>query len=253
MKPQKILLYDIETSHNLVAAFKLFEDYTPPENIVQERYVVSVAWKWLGDKTVSVVSVLDDEKLYKQNPHNDLHVLKTFHKILSEADVIVGHNSDKFDIKFLEGRMLIQGLEPLPPINKIDTYKIAKKRFLFNSNKLDYLGKVLGCGRKIKTDRTLWLGVLAGDKASVEKMAQYNKGDVKLLEKVFLRLLPYIPNYPLTGNGVSECPRCASKKVQSRGLAKTVTRVYQRFQCQGCGGWFRLLKSETAVQKVRSI
>lgn len=252
MDRPKILLYDIETAHNLVAAFKLYEDYAPPENIQQERYVISVAWKWLGESKTYAVSVLDCPELFEKDPHNDLYVLKTFHEVLSEADVIVGHNSDKFDIRFLEGRMLIQGLSPLPPIQKMDTMKIAKKRFLFNSNKLDYLGKVLGVGRKIKTTPGLWLRVLNGDKEAVAKMVTYNKGDVDLLERVFKKLIPYIRDFNFPAKG-ERCPRCGSKHTQSRGVSRTISRSYQRFQCQKCGGWFRALKTLPNTASVRSI
>lgn len=252
----KILLYDIETSHNLVAAFRLYEDYTPPENVIQERFVISVAWKWLGEKKTHVVSVLDDPKLFKQDPFNDLHVLKTFHQVLSEADVIVAHNGDKYDIRFLEARMLIQGLDPLPPINKVDTLKVAKKRFLFNSNKLDYLGKILGVGRKIHTSNRLWLGVLKADPVAIQKMADYNKGDVELLERVFLKLRPFMTgplNREMFGGEASTCPRCGSKKIQSRGFQRTKSRIYRRFQCVKCGGWHQAVKSETPGATTRTI
>src|SRR6202007_1093580 len=100
------------------------------------------------------------------DPYNDLHVLQVLHSVLAEADVIVAHNGDKFDIKFTEARMLIQGLPPLPPIQKIDTLKVAKDRFMFNSNKLDYLGQILKVGRKQHTSPQLWLEVLKGNKVA---------------------------------------------------------------------------------------
>lgn len=253
MNSPKILIWDIEITHNIVAKFGLQEEWIASTNILQESYIVCAAWKWLGEKKVHSISVLDDPKLYAKDPHNDAHVVKKLHEVLSEADVIVAHNGDKFDLKFTEGRIIIHNLTPLPPLQKVDTLKVAKKRFKFNANNLNYLGKILGVGQKIKTDSGLWLQVLNGDSSAIKKMETYNRGDVELLEKVFKKLQPYIPNHPLKGNGVSECPRCASKKVQSRGFAKTMTRVYRRFQCQDCGGWFRLLKSETSIQKVRSI
>lgn len=254
MDNPKILLFDIETSHNVVAVFQLKQDYIQPSNILQERYIISIAWKWLGDKKVQSVSVLDNPELFQQDPHNDLYVLKVFHDILSEADIIVGHNSDKFDIKFVETRMLINGLPPLPPINKIDTLKVARKRFLFNSNKLDYLGHVLGVGRKIKTDNSLWLKILKGDPEAITYMVKYNKQDVELLERVFNKLKPYIPNLISREMfGKAGCPRCGSLKTQSRGVHRTLTKTYQRFQCLGCGGWFRQLKAENNPQIARTI
>ena len=242
----RILLYDLETSHNLVAVFSLKnQDWIAPENIIQERFVICASWKWLGDKTVHSVSVLDNRKLYKSNPHDDSHVLATLHGVLMTADVIVAHNGNDFDAKFAAGRMLIHGFSPLPPIPQIDTLKVARERFLLNANNLDYLGRLLKVGRKKPTTTGLWLRILKGDAAAVAEMVRYNKQDVLLLERVFLKLQPYIANHPsrhLFGAG-GTCPRCGSHHVQARGIHKALTQTYQRWQCIACGGWFRSKKS----------
>src|SRR3990167_1203831 len=96
-------------------------------------------------------SVLDDPKRYKANPHDDTHVVKTLHKVLATADVIVHHNGDYFDKRYIDTRALVHGLPPLPPTPSIDTYKVAKSKFLLNSHKLDYIGKLLKVGAKIPT------------------------------------------------------------------------------------------------------
>jgi hypothetical protein len=252
MAEPKILIWDIETSHNIAAIFRLFEDYTSHENILQERFVICAAWKWLGEEKVSAVSILDDPKRYAKDPCDDRYVLEELHAVLSEADVIIAHNGDQYDIKFAEGRMLFHGLPALPPIPSIDTLKVAKSRLLLNSNKLDYLGRYLGLGKKIKTSNDLWIGVLKGDRASIKEMVTYNKQDVILLEKVFLKLRPYCANHinrQLLGDG-DGCPRCGSAKVQRRGIHKAISRTYQRFQCQACYGWYRAVKP--VVERVRS-
>lgn len=250
MPEPRILLYDLETSFNVVAVFQLGNnDWINPENIIAERHIISFAYKWLGEDEVGAVSVLDNPKLFKRNPHDDSHVCKELHKLISQADVIVAHNGDKFDIKFAEARMLINGLEPLPPVQKIDTLKVAKNRFLFNSNKLDYLGNVLKVGRKLETTPGLWLEVLKGNRAAIEKMVEYNKGDVELLERVFLKLRPYMDNHINRELlGLDGCPRCGSKKVQSRGFHRAISRTYRRFHCQGCGGWHRAVVNEKEVK-----
>jgi hypothetical protein len=244
MPEPRILLWDIETTHNLVAAFSLKnDDYIPHDNIVQERYVVCAAWKWWGESTVHAVSTLNDPRRYKRNPHDDHHVITTLHRVLSEADVIVAHYGDAFDIKYTAGRILALGLTPLPPIPSIDTWKVAKGRFLLNSNKLDYLGSLLGVGRKKPTMTGLWLRVLKGDKQAIREMVAYNKQDVLLLERVFKKLQPYVPNHisrHLFGD--IGCPRCGSLKVQARGVHRAISRTYQKYQCRACGGWFRDMK-----------
>lgn len=236
----RILLYDLETSLQTVAVFGLGNnDWINPENIVTERYIICASWKWLGEAKVYSAATYDG---------NDKPVVEALHAALSEADAVVGHNSDSFDNKYLRTRILYHDLPPLPPITSIDTYKVAKSKFNFNSNKLDYIGRFLGCGQKIKTTPGLWLRVLRGEAKAVDEMLAYNKQDVILLEKVFLKLRPYMDNYinrELFGQKTG-CPRCGSKKVQSRGVHRAITKVYQRWQCQTCSGWFKTVKAEAS-------
>jgi DNA polymerase elongation subunit (family B) len=158
----KVLLYDIETSLQTVTVFGLGNnDWIHPDSIVTERHLISISWKWLANPKVYSVSLLDDPKRFKRDHHDDRHVVTVFHRVLSEADVIVGHNSDRFDLPYLKTRMLYHGLAPLPPITALDTYKIAKSVFAFNSNKLDYIGKYLKVGKKISTTPGLWKKVCA--------------------------------------------------------------------------------------------
>jgi len=242
----RILIYDIETSLQPVAVFSLANnDWIKPEALLGERYIISAAWKWLGEKKVHSVSVLDDSKRYAKNPHDDYYVVKALRNVLLQADVIVHHKGDSFDKPWLNGQILMHGLSPLPPIPSIDTYKVAKANFYLNSNSLDYLGKRLGVGSKIHVGYELWLRILNGEKKAVEEMVHYNKGDVTLLEQVFLKLRPYVSghiNRELFGE--EGCPRCGSKKIQSRGYHRAVSRVYRRFQCQNCHGWFKSATNE---------
>jgi len=253
MPDPKILIYDIETSLQLAAVFQLKDNnWINPENLVLERHLISVCWKWLGDKKVQSVSLLDDAKRFANDPHDDRHVAEVFHKVLSEADVIVAHNGDQFDYKYLKTRMLFHGLPVLPPVNSIDTYKVVKQQFNFNANRLDYVGKYLGLGGKKHTPNGLWLDVLKGDKKAIKTMVEYNKRDVTLLEAVFLKLRPYIPNHinrELFGK--SGCPRCGSRKIQSRGFHRAITKLYRRFQCQSCSGWFKQLTAEKGSTNYR--
>lgn len=246
MPEPRIVLYDLETSLQTVAVFQLKnQDWINPENIITERYIISASWKDLGESRVHAVSVLDDPKRYAADPHDDFHVVNELHRLLSSADVVVAHNGDQFDQKYVNTRILYHGLPPLPPITSIDTCKVAKQRFLFNANRLDYLGAYLKVGRKKPTTSGLWLKVLNGSKSAIREMVEYNKQDVLLLERVFLKLRPYIQNHVNRELfGKTGCPRCGSNHVQSRGVHRAISRVYQRFQCQKCGGWFRSVKND---------
>ncbi len=241
MSAPRVLLWDIETSQNLVAVFQLAKnDYIDYRNLIRERYIICAAWKWLGEKTVHSVSILNDRKRYKKDPHDDRHVVETLHKVIGQADVLVAHNGDRFDYKYVTARGIAHGLPKLPPTASVDTLKIARREFLFNSNRLDYLGKYLNLGKKVDHEPGLWLRVLNGDAEAVRAMVRYNQGDVLLLEKVFLRLRPYVTEAITRAlDGGIGCPRCGSLQTQRQGVRRAITRTYARYQCQSCGGWFR--------------
>lgn len=245
MADPRVLVWDLETSHNILAKFDLRDEWVPHTNILQERYVICAAWSWLGDTRVRAVSVLDDPKRFRANPNDDGHVIRTLHAVLSDADVLVAHNGDRFDVRWLNGRILAHGLSPLPPIATIDTLKIARRYFALNSNRLDYLGDYLGVGRKITTPPGLWLEALRGNAKAIRTMVTYCKGDITLLKDVFVKLRPFAParvTRPLTAG--SACPRCSHPVAHRRGFVYTRTRRYQRWQCRACGGWWTMTKPE---------
>lgn len=246
----KTLFWDIETSLQPAAVFQLANnDWIRPEALLGERYIICAAWKWADDKKVHTVSVLDDPKRYKRDPHDDKHVVETLRKIVTDADVIVHHKGDSYDRPFLNTRALFHKFPALPPIPSVDTYKVAKANFFLNSNSLDYLGTLLGVGNKIHTEYSLWLRILNGDRKAIQEMVTYNKQDVVLLEKIYDKLQPYVTNHfnrELLGE--DGCPRCGSQSVQSRGYHRALSRVYRRWQCQNCAGWFRSVANEKDIK-----
>lgn len=260
MSEPKTILWDIETSHNIVASFRLWDQNNgiPFQNVLQERYIICAAWKELGKHKIHTVSVLDDRKRFNENPHDDKYVCTRLAEVLNSADIIVGHNGDEYDIKFTEGRMLAHQMPPLAPVNKIDTLKIARRKLLLNSNRLDYIARYLGIGKKVSTPAELWLEVLrhgSGKSAikAIRTMLRYNKGDVALLEKVYLRLRPYAENVPALIDPELKCPRCGSSNLNRQGTRVAVTRIYQRWQCRDCGGWARSTIANSGSAKIRTL
>ena len=199
------------------------------------------AIKWAGQKKVST-HALPDYGGYSRNRHNDKQLASELHKILDAADIVVAHNGDAFDIKKINSRFLVHGLPPPSPYKTIDTLKIARKHFKFDSNRLDNLGRYLGVGRKLpNTGATLWRGCVDGDADSWRLMRKYNAQDVALLERVYERLKAWAPSHPdlRLFDQSPGCPTCRSFHVVRRGVAISRSRRYQRFQCQDCAAWFQ--------------
>jgi len=203
-------------------------------------YMLSFAWKWLGEKKITT-RCLPDYRGYKKNKQDDSALVKELWGVMNEADIIVAHNAARFDNKKSASRFIINGLGPPSPSKTIDTLRIARSNFGFDSNKLNDLATYLGVGKKIPhTGMHLWLSCMAGDLNAWRVMRRYNGHDVRLLEDVYLKLRAWAPNHPNLNlyTGSTACPSCQSTNVQARGQLIAKTRRRQRFQCQSCGNWF---------------
>lgn len=235
----KILLFDIETMANLAWVWGKYD-----QNVIkfeQEWYMLTFAYKWFGDKKAKALT-LPDFKLYKKDSKSDLELSKALWNLLDEADIVVGHNSDKFDLKKANARFIHHDLAPPTPYKSIDTLKIARRYFKFNSNKLDDLGENLEIGRKLPhTGFSLWYGAaVEGNKKDWKMMADYNAQDVDLLEDLYIKVRPWItthPNLNLLEGTIHTCPNCASIELHRKGYYMTRVTKRARYQCQDCGAW----------------
>src|ERR1035437_5504487 len=181
MTKPRILLWDIESAPNLGFAWGLWE-----QNILSfehQWYLLSIAWRWLGEKTTHVQGLIDFER-FTVDPQDDYELAALAHRLFSEADIVIAHNGIAFDTKKAQARMLFHGFDPPTPFREVDTLKIARRHFAFTSNKLGDLCDVLGIGRKLETGGfQTWLGCMRGDPKAWAKMKRYNKQDVVILEK----------------------------------------------------------------------
>lgn len=227
---QKILLLDIETKPASAYVWRAYgEQNIGVEQIIDPGSVICVGAKWLGDKETQLFSDWD---------HGHTDMLIHIHEMMSYADAIITYNGDKFDLPKLQGEFMLNGLGPTPPCTSVDCIKAARK-FGFFMNKLAFIGPLLGLGDKIKHEGfPLWVKVMEGDSAAQKRMAKYCIQDVRLLEKLYLRIRPFIRNHPHMGRtGSNQCPACGGIHVQSRGTRRTRAYKIQRLHCQDCGHW----------------
>lgn len=234
----KILFFDIETAPNLSYIWGMYEQNAL--SVEQNWHIMSFSAKWSDEKSV-ISYALPDFKTYRKDRFDDKKLVEQLWALIDSADIVIAHNGDAFDIKKVNARFIEHGMCPPSPYVTIDTLKVARKFFRFDSNKLNDLGQHLGVGQKVKTGGfDLWKGCLNGDKKSWNLMKKYNKQDVVLLEKVYLKLRPWMTNHPnhnvFSGKSYT-CPKCGSSNVQKRGERVTNTRVYQSYFCNDCRGW----------------
>jgi DNA polymerase elongation subunit (family B) len=230
---KKRLFFDIETSPNIgffwQSGYKLNIPYS---NIIKERAIICICYKWADEKQVYSLSWDDNQ--------DDREMLEKFIAVANEASELVGHNSDKFDLPWVRTRCLFHRIPVFPTYTTIDTLKHARSKFKFNSNRLDYIANYLGVGGKTETGFDLWKNiVLNNDKVALNKMIDYCKNDVDILEKVYNHLANYVPHkvhygVSLTDNKCS-CPECGStdmKFSQRRYTATGLARI--QLQCNSC-------------------
>lgn len=219
--------------------------------------MLSFAAKWRGQSNI-ITKGLSDYKGYKGGNSTELQLLKDIHKLLDQADIVVAHNGANFDVRKLNARFIAAGMTPPSPYKVVDTKRDLVRVAAFSSNRLNWLSKQLGIGKKTMEhqDWSLWEGCMKGDKASWAKMKKYNKHDVVLLQELYEILAPWIdqPNAGAwMGNDVCPNPACGSTDLEQRGWARSKTRVYKRLQCRKCGTWSRLSRSERGVNLVRAV
>lgn len=230
----RILLIDIETSPNVADVWGMWQQNVAPSQLRESSRMISFAARWIGEG----VSIF-----YSEFHNGRATMLEAAHELMSEADAIVHYNGNNFDIPILNRELMLAGYDPPAPSKQIDLYRVIKKRFKFPFNKLDYVVQRLGLGQKVEHQgHELWVRCLNNDPEAWEMMKSYNVMDVILLERLYHRLLPWIPTHPNHRVYVEGelCPRCGKRDTLiRRGYAHTLTGKYQRFQCRECRAWSR--------------
>lgn len=229
----KIMYVDIETSLCLAAVWRPGYNLTiNPDQIVEESKIIMIAFKWMGESKVHRF-VWDKNKC-------DKNLLQKFCAEYEKADMVVAHNGNRFDLPWINGRIIYHKLPPIHQVPVEDTLKIIKKLGKFNSNKLDYLGKHLNIGRKLDhAGFKLWLDVCfsTGKKYSkaLSEMGRYCDQDVLLLEDFYKRILPYhTPKVNVLGTSPLGCVKCGAIMTRNKAYTLIGGATKHQMRCLSC-------------------
>lgn len=241
-EPIKRLFFDIETSPNVVYSWRIGYNLNIGfENIIDERKIICISYKWENENKIHTLT-WDKNQCDKQ-------MLIDFIKEANQADEMIAHNGDRFDIKWIRTRCIYHRIPMFPNYKTLDTLKKAKSGFNFNSNRLDYIAQYLGVGTKVKhSGFDMWVKVMKGDKTAMSEMVNYCEGDIVVLEDVFLTMQNYIkPNTHagvINNNLKYSCPCCSSE--QSTLIKNNVTAmgtIKRLMECNDCGYNFEISNS----------
>lgn len=194
-------------------------------------------------------------------PHRDIlddkGLVRYFaEEVYPQADISIGHYSGRFDIPFINSRLIYHGLPCLPRCHHVDTWRIAKYKLKLDSNRLARLTDFLKVpDSKTPVDPIHWQRAAIGCEKSIKYVVKHCLYDIKTLEQCYARLLKAnLVDEPLRGlfhdHEPHTCIGCGSRRVQRRGTYVTLTRRYARYHCQKCGRWQRSKKNEVITDLV---
>jgi hypothetical protein len=225
----KILFLDLETSPNLAHVWGLWDQNIAITQIERSTEVLCWGARWLGSDKVIFKSV---------HHHGKEAMLDELHKVMDEADVLIGWNSAAFDSKHIKREFIENGYLPPSPWVELDLMRVVRSQFKFPSNKLDYVAQKLGVGAKVShSGFQLWLDCMAGIPKAWKMMKEYQIQDVNLLLDLYDILLPWIKNHPHVG--VSEgkpeaCRNCGATDIRPNGSQTTGAGRYKKYKCASC-------------------
>lgn len=250
IKKPKILLLDLENTPSVVVTFGRFKQNIVQDAVLQEGgWLLSYAYKWLGDKDVQGNVLTPGEAL----DANDAGLCLELWELMEQADCVIYHNGLGHDLPLLKARTIINGIPPIRKVKSIDTLQLMRE-FKMNSNKLDSLCRQLDIGQKLAhTGIQLWVDCIKGDPQALQHMLEYNKVDIELLEELYLAVAPYSTRHPNLAVNLGDkirCSICCSDDVSKTGnTVSTNLSVFEEYTCNSCQSRFKSRQSITTKEQ----
>lgn len=243
----RILVIDIELRPGVAYWWQPKVQWIAPHMVIDKPAMICFDAKWLGSPTHIFRSEWE---------HGQDDMIAEARRLLDEAHIVIGYNSQGFDVKHL-CREIIQA-RGAPPSSHfdVDLIKTARARFKFPYNSLNEVCRDLDLELKLEhTGFDLWRDVMAGCPKAQRLMRKYNRTDVNCTEALYMRLRPWIKGHPNVNmfrtERLSGCPTCGSADVEENGWHYTQTRAYRQFACNDCGAPSRATHSEPTMTQHR--
>lgn len=251
----KVLVLDIETAPISAYVWGIWNQNVGTHQIQSDWFCLTWAAKWLFEDKVYSAKLKPAEVITQ----NDKRIIEGIWKLVNEADIVIAHNGEKFDMPKLNSRFIINGLNPPLPYQQIDTLKHIRRQFGFTSNKLDYVNKLLNLERKKETNFELWEKCMKGNASALSEMEDYNVQDVRILEETYLMIRAWIKPHPNMGLFILDekehrCPNCGSSELEVMGKTyNTTANVYELMRCSNCGASSRKRLGTANIKQKRHL
>lgn len=252
----KILVFDIETAPYTSFTWSLFK--TNVIDVKEEWYMLSFAYGWYDIETQTLGPVqwvgLPQDPKFKAWSADDSYIINRLWTLFDEAEIVVGQNHERFDMKKGQERMFIHKMTPPAPYATLDTKRIWKQNFS-GSASLKYMTRKADVAMK-QPNRgfEMWKDCMADVAQGWTEMEEYNVADVVATAELFTRLIPWIDtpisrtvNFGHYKPGDWTCKKCMNQVKERgglgfvrRGFHGTGASRFQTVMCKKCKGYSRL-------------
>jgi DNA polymerase elongation subunit (family B) len=252
----KTLILDIETSYMTYRAWspKLNSNFLQKKQMIEDWSVLAWAAKWRGKPKIHY-----EDTRNQKNKRDDSKILIPLFELMNEADIIVGKNSDRFDIPKINARFLINNINKRQPpdgYKKQDVQKMCKP-FGFSYKSLEYVGEVLNLKHQKMVKRQfegldLWIECIEKDNPKAwAEMKKYNPLDILATEELYEIVSPWSnkinPNvYHKMHDNIC---MCGSNNIKENGKDYQKNGVFQRYKCVDCGHPYTDKQNELSQKK----
>lgn len=247
--PNKILIYDIETSQGEAKVWWSGKQYVNGKRFTRMPKIISICWKFLGEDKIYAVDWGVEEK-------DDKELLEIFLHDYNQADLVIGQNNKNFDNRWVNARALKHNLDVDTFVRTIDLQREAKRLLRLPSYSLEFMCEYFDVPYKKQTHEGIVMwdmiedGTPAQAKEYLKKMIDYNRGDILATESLYLRMLPILDHSAhlgvLHGNEKYSCPHCG--ETENIELVKTtVTKagtIQRIMRCLEDGTKYKLSNRE---------
>lgn len=248
LSQRRILTLDIERLPGLARVWDQRTRFIPVSQWTQLPSLLCVAAKWYGQRTVEFTAAWDDYDA----------MVQASWQLIDQADVLVTFNGKRFDFPHLQGAWLQAGLTPPTTVKHVDLFQVARSSFGFESKSLAHLCERLGIpGKNWRYDPAVADAAMNGDEQAQRRMRSYNANDVRITERVYEALRPWITTHPhpVVDHDKARCNACGSDRLERAGTYLAAVMEYAQYRCSDCGAIVRAghVRRAARTRGVRSI
>lgn len=186
---------------------------------------------------------LTEDQIYNARREVDKPLCEAVLNRLNQADLIITWYGSRHDMKYMNGKAILLGLQPCVQVRHIDIYFTFRNKCSFSSNRLGNIAKRLNLKLKGEISPRQWDVVRNGRYASLKEIADYNINDTESLDEIFQSVKSLIKGLPraaidlhLDRDELKEyCRYCGSSNTRKNGHYYSPERKIQRHKCLTCG------------------